>query len=138
MPDFFESFFDLAVKNHRSIAMPTATKESMINFEAKGTGVMRADVPTTKRILKMLDPTIFPIAMSEFPFLAANMDVTSSGNEVPRATIVRPINRWLMPKCKAKLVAPSTAKLLPSNRQTRPKGIKTMFVFLGVTSSVVC
>ena len=64
----------------------------MIQFGSKGTGVISALEPTTNKILKIFDPMIFPIAISALPFLAAVTEVTSSGNEVPKATIVRPIN----------------------------------------------
>ena len=64
----------------------------MIKFGSKGTGVISALEPTTNKILKILDPMMFPIAISALPFLAAVTEVTSSGNEVPKAAIVRPIN----------------------------------------------
>ena len=46
----------------------------------------------------LLLPTIFPMAIPVFPLLAAVTDVTSSGRDVPSATIVSPINLSLMPK----------------------------------------
>ena len=64
----------------------------MTKCDSKGTGVINALDPTTNRILKIFDPMMFPIAISALPFLAAVTEVTSSGNEVPKATIVRPIN----------------------------------------------
>ena len=59
---------------------------------------MSAVVPITNKILKILLPTIFPMAIPVFPLLAAVTDVTSSGRDVPSATIVSPINHSLMPK----------------------------------------
>ena len=59
---------------------------------------MIEEIPTTKRMLKMLLPTMFPIAISALCFLAAETDVKSSGRDVPRATIVRPMNLSLTPK----------------------------------------
>lgn len=53
---------------------------------------------------------------SAFPFRAAVTDVTSSGSEVPSATIVSPINRSLIPKYRAIADAPLTAKSLPLQR----------------------
>lgn len=64
----------------------------MTKCDSKGTGVMSALDPTTNRILKIFDPMIFPIAISALPFLAAVTEVTSSGKDVPKATIVSPIN----------------------------------------------
>lgn len=45
--------------------------------------------PITIPILNILLPTTFPIAISYSPFLVAVIDVTSSGNDVPRAIIVK-------------------------------------------------
>lgn len=75
----------------------------MIKLGSKGTGVISALAPTTNRILKILDPMMFPIAMSALPFFAAVTEVTSSGKDVPKATIVSPINLWLTPNEMASL-----------------------------------
>ncbi len=48
-------------------------------------------------------------------FMAAITDVTSSGMEVPIATIVKPITRSLMPNNCAMLAAPFTSKWPPAN-----------------------
>ena len=69
----------------------------MIKFGSKGTGVISALEPTTNKILKIFDPMMFPIAISALPFLAAVTEVTSSGKDVPKATMVSPINLWLTP-----------------------------------------
>ena len=108
----------------------------MIKLGSKGTGVISALEPTTNKILKILDPMIFPIAMSALPFLAAVTEVTSSGKEVPKATIVNPINLWLTPSEMAMFVAASTAKLLPIIKHTSPSGINKGFVFLISVSSL--
>ncbi len=57
-----------------------------MKLEANGISVIRAVVPRIKKNVDMLLPTIFPIAISEFPFLATITEVTSSGREVPNAT----------------------------------------------------
>ena len=51
---------------------------------------------STIPILKILLPTTLPIAISCSPFLAAITDVTSSGSDVPKATIVNEIILWLI------------------------------------------
>ncbi len=81
--------------DHRSTPHRIATTVSITNLLSNGTGQMRATVPTTKSILKILLPTIFPIAIPAFPLRAAETDVTSSGRDVPNATIVSPIKRSL-------------------------------------------
>ena len=108
----------------------------MIKLGSKGTGVISALEPTTNRILKIFDPMMFPIAISALPFLAAVTEVTSSGKDVPKATMVSPINLWLTPSEMAMVVAASTAKLLPIIKHTSPSGINKGLVFLISASSV--
>jgi len=55
------------------------------------------DMPITARILKMLDPITLPIAISAFPLFAACILTTTSGSEVPNATIDRAIKSGLIP-----------------------------------------
>ena len=74
------------------ISAARATIESVKKFIAKGTAVISEVVPSINRILKILLPIMLPIAMSQLPFLAAITEVTSSGREVPNATIVSPIS----------------------------------------------
>ena len=108
----------------------------MIKLGSKGTGVISALEPTTNRILKKLDPMMFPIAISALPFLEAVNEVTSSGKTVTKATMVSPINLWLTPSEMAMFVAASTAKLLPIIKHTSPRGKIKGIVFLISASSV--
>ena len=48
-------------------------------------------IPNTSNKLNIFDPTTFPIAIFSLSFLIATIDVTSSGKEVPSATILDPI-----------------------------------------------
>ena len=59
--------------------------------------------PITKKILKILLPTTFPIAMAELPFLAATIEVASSGRDVPAATKVKPTTVSLTPHTERNL-----------------------------------
>ncbi len=54
-------------------------------------GVMIALVPTTTKVLKILEPTIFEIAISLLPIKPAVILTLASGKLVPSATIVKPI-----------------------------------------------
>ena len=72
-----------------------------------------ADTPATQRMLKMLLPIMFPMAMSVFPFLAAVTEVTSSGSDVPNAIIVRPMILSETPQYFAMFVADLTTRSLP-------------------------
>lgn len=59
-------------------------------------------------MLKMLEPTRLPTAMSRSPRRAAMMLVASSGSEVPTATTVSPTMSSLIPSAVAMFVAPVT------------------------------
>lgn len=75
------------VPSHRITPAATATAESIRNLLSNGTLQINAVVPITKRMLKILLPTIFPMAIPALPLLAAVTEVTSSGSDVPKATI---------------------------------------------------
>ena len=90
--------------------------------------MIREDVPTINKILKILLPTIFPIAISAFFFIDADTEVNNSGKEVPKATIVNPIKRSLTPSSLAILVAASTDIFDP--RIIAPKPIKAKIIAL--------
>lgn len=62
-------------------------------------GVITDDKPSTNKMLNMFEPITLPIAISLSPFLAATIEVTSSGRDVPIATIVRPIRLSDIPNC---------------------------------------
>ena len=61
-------------------------------------GSIVADNPKIRRILKIFEPITLPTAISLSPFFAAIIEVTNSGSDVPKATIVRPIKASLRPK----------------------------------------
>jgi len=81
-------------------------------------------VPRTRKILKMLDPTTFPTARSTSFLVAAMIEVTSSGREVPIAITVAEIKNSLMFSCIAIVTAPSTTHLPPKYRASRPPNMK--------------
>ena len=68
-------------------------------------------------------PTIFPTAISEFFFKAAVTDVNNSGKDVPKATIVKPMNLWLNPNSVAISVAESTTNFEPATIRINPKTV---------------
>ena len=72
----------------------------------------------------MLLPTILPRANSYSFFLVAVTDVTNSGSDVPKATIVKEIKRSLTPNSRVKETVASTTKLLPNIIQTIPIIVK--------------
>ena len=76
--------------------------------------------PSTIQMLKMLEPMMLPTRSSFSPRLAAVMVVTSSGNDVPSATIVSAIIRSDTPIADAMVEAESTTNWLPMTTPTRP------------------
>ena len=70
MPAFLSSTLVFLVQRYRTRPINIATKESIIKWDSKGTGVISALDPTSNKMLKMLDPMMFPIAISALSFLA--------------------------------------------------------------------
>ncbi len=99
------------------------TKSRILKFS----GVMAPEIATgrakTIQILKMLLPTMLPTKRSLSPFLAAVMVVTSSGSEVPRATIEREMIRSEIPMAVAMNEAELTTSWLPATTPAKPTKI---------------
>ncbi len=60
------------------------------------------DGNNTNNIFIILLPITLPIPIAAFFFNAATISVISSGRDVPRAKIVRPITVWAIPKFEKK------------------------------------
>ena len=80
-------------------------------------GLLDTDIfgPSMPKMLKMFDPNTLPSASCGARLVAATMQVTSSGSDVPTATMVRDITLSLMPHCLATSMVLSR-KRLPPNR----------------------
>ncbi len=76
----------------------------------------------------MLLPTTLPTAMSRSPRTVAMMDVATSGNDVPPATIVRPITNSLTPSSRAISMDALTSQRAPRTSRPRPASTRTTFV----------
>jgi hypothetical protein len=76
-------------------------------------GKMSAVVPKMSSPLNMLLPMTLPREIPELPFSAELRLITSSGSDVPSATIVRPITSSLILKRRASADAPSVSRLAP-------------------------
>ena len=68
----------------------------------------------------MLLPMILPSAIPELPLMAEPKLITNSGNEVPIATIVRPIISSLILKRRANADAPFVSQSAPRITSTMP------------------
>lgn len=74
-------------------------------------------------MLNIFEPIIFPIAISDEPFIVDVELTNSSGIEVPIETIVNPIIISGILNFFAKLLAPSTKKSAPLINNIKPKKI---------------
>ena len=107
MPSFLPISF-LVMQNTHVISENTKSTIMSITFSIrKVIGLMVAATPSTIRILKTFDPTTLPTAISNSFFLAATMDVTSSGKDVPTEQMVSPTSVALIPKLVAMVEAES-------------------------------
>ena len=89
-------------------------------------GEMVQEAARTNRILNRFEPITLPNASSFSPFFDATMEVTSSGREVPNATIVSPTRVSVIPKEMAIALALSTTRLPPITIAASPPMINTM------------
>ena len=76
--------------------------------------------PNIRQKLMIHDPIIFPSAMLWFPFIIATIEVTSSGREVPNATIVSPITFVGTFKIEEISIEDSTTKSPPYFKEKPP------------------
>ena len=76
----------------------------------------KQETPKIRAILVIFDPTIVPIATASAEFTTELIATNISGVDVPRATIVRPTNKSLMPKFLAILEDASTNLSAPKTR----------------------
>ena len=76
--------------------------------------------PKTNNILKIFEPMTFPKARSVLPRTALRIETTSSGEEEPKATTVRPITNGLILNLVEMEDAPSTSQSAPLIRMPNP------------------
>ena len=68
----------------------------------------------------ILLPTMLPMARPELPLAQEKMLMISSGREVPKATMVKPMIKGESLARMPTLVAPSTSQLAPRISATKP------------------
>lgn len=84
-------------------------------------GRMKAQIPKIRKILAILLPTTLPIARSGEPLKAAERLTVSSGADVPKLTIVRPITSGGILSRVARELAPRTRPSAPATSIARPR-----------------
>lgn len=90
---------------------------------------MRAGTPSTSQIFAILLPTTLPNVMPDKSDMAALIEMSNSGAEVPKATIVRPIMRCGMFIRTANDTAPRTRISPPKTSSESPATKKTYDIF---------
>ena len=78
------------------------------------------DIPRIRKTLAILLPRIFPMAKSVLPLALAIIFTNSSGADVPKATMVKPMTRSDTFNRLAMDEAPSTKKYAPLIRNIKP------------------
>ena len=131
MPPTTPIFLSFNVNKNNNIVTAIDTTVSIKKLGAKLIGTINDVIPNMNNILNTLLPTTLPMAISEFFFNEADTDVNNSGSDVPRATIVNPINESLNPACFARLVADDTANSLPKIIIATPRTIKINIFQIG-------
>ncbi len=113
MPSFLSIHFFVIQNRYTIILKIISSIKSIMDAMSSGIGFKAEETPNISKILNILEPTTFPSAKSHSPFLAATIEVTNSGSDVPKATIVSPISVSLRPKDLAISVALSTTRFPP-------------------------
>ena len=75
------------ILTHKSVTL------SVVTFR----GDMPAEAPRIRKVLKIFEPTTFPMAISAFFLRAAIKEVANSGREVPIEIMVNPMIRSEIP-----------------------------------------
>ena len=78
--------------------------------------IAKHETPKIRAIFVMLEPTIVPMATDSAEFTTELIATNIAGADVPRATIVKPTNKSLMPKLLAILEDESTNLSAPKTR----------------------
>lgn len=97
IPSFLSNLLCVLPNIRHKIVTIIIKPKSTIIFEFTGIGVMVLLKPSTNKILNMFDPITFPITNWFSSLFRAVSEVTSSGSDVPIATIVKPTNVSLIP-----------------------------------------
>ena len=103
-----------------SVVQITIGRSTFLFFTETAIGDTSVVRPIIQRVLKILEPTTFPTDMSAFPAIAPVRLTTSSGQDVPKPTIVRPMTNSLTRKRRAMEEAPSTRESAPKTIRQRP------------------
>ena len=92
----------------------------------------KAGTPNTNRMFAVFDPTTLPRAIPGALSNTALIDTSSSGADVPKATIVRLTIKAGTPRRRDRFTAPFTSASPASNKITSPKTLRTQGIIIRV------
>ena len=112
------------IKNKTSLKIITLTSTFSI-FKETGKAEKREATPGINKVLKALDPTTLPRAISDFLLTNAVRATANSGRLVPTESKKRPISLSENPKNSPIPAAEETVIRAPKKRRRKPERIKT-------------
>ena len=120
MPSILESLPSINIKQRIAVIMILTGISRLRMSRLVENPAINAQIPTTTRPLKMLEPTTLLIAMSLLPDRAALILTDASGALVPIATMVSPMITLGTLRILAREELPSTKKSAPFINSTKP------------------
>ena len=119
----------LIPKSRRMTVTARVEGISLLRFPSViDTGIRAAVMPRMKRVLNIFEPMTLPTDMSALPCRAPVRLTTSSGQDVPKPTTVRPMTNSLTPAFLAIAEAPSTSRSAPRTMSPRPASSKMIVI----------
>ena len=97
------------------------TKLLRVSCSAVCITAISAGMPSTNRMFAVFDPTTLPSAIPGTPDMAAWTEISNSGADVPKATMVRLTISAGIPILRARFTAPFTSASPANNRITSPR-----------------
>ena len=110
----------LAIKVMASVAMKPAGMSRRIETRLTSMGQIIELTPRMSRMFIVLLPMMLPMAKPGLPLAHENMLTIISGNDVPKATMVRPMISGDSLARTPMLDAPLTSQLAPKIKATKP------------------
>ena len=115
-------------KNNKIVVIIATGQSDFKNELSKLIAFISNTTPKTKPILAMLEPTIFPKAISEYPAKAALILTIISGADVAKETIVKPTIIFEILNFKDNPIADFNNQFPPKTNKTKPTTIYKKFM----------
>ena len=117
---------------YTSIVENTNRMKSVVLKPIISNGEINDEIPRISKTLNMFEPITLPSASCGLPFRAAMLLVTSSGKDVPIATIVKDITASLIPQFLARITDESRNRLPPQSNTPRETAAMDIVIHSGL------